>query len=83
MFTPQENLKAQLVEFFTDLIAEWTDNDEFTGRLLEEALLEALENNASYFSTELKKANKLINDYKNIHHEKQEEILGCSSECDI
>jgi len=78
-------LKDQIAHRLGDIILEFLDNEEFTGSLLEEALLEALDENASYFITRATRSYDLLATFQNLDFSDASDDTGtdCSSECDI
>lgn len=89
MSSPQPSkLKLELIAIFNDLIAEWIDLEDFTGQMLEEAIMEALSNNVSYCQNSLLHAERLIDDYQNADKSKfktetEKKLNGDFPECDI
>lgn len=79
----QEEIYAHLVNVISDWVLSYAESDAVTGRLLEEAVLEALESNASYFQTQSKRFNRLITEYKTLQNEKLKKDFKCFAECDI
>lgn len=78
-------LKDQVADRLADIILEFLDNEEFTGSLLEEAMLEALDGNASYFITRATRSYDLLATFQNLDFSDASDDTGtdCSSECDI
>jgi hypothetical protein len=78
-------LKDQIADRLGDIILEFLDNEEFTGSLLEEAMLEALDENASYFITRATRSYDLLATFRNLDFSDASDDTGtdCSSECDI
>ena len=78
-------LKDQVADRLADIILEFLDNEEFTGSLLEEAMLEALDGNASYFITRATRSYDLLATFQNLDFSNDSDDTGtdCSSECDI
>lgn len=89
MSIPQHSkLKLELIEIFKDLIAEWIDLEDFTGQMLEEAIMEALSYNVSYCREALIRAERLTEDYQNADRSKfktetEKKLYGDFPECDI
>jgi len=89
MSIPQHSkLKLELIEIFKDLIAEWIELEDFTGQMLEEAIMEALSHNVSYCRESLIRAERLTEDYQNADRSKfktetEKKLHGDLPECDI
>jgi len=85
VFLSQEELiRNRIVDAISDIILEFIEEDDLTGRLIEEAILEALQDNASYFSGRAEKSNQLVQAFLTSRlNENSGKEFECSSECDI
>lgn len=84
-FRDRDSLKTEISELILDILNQFIEDDELTGMLLEEAVLEALKENASYFSARAQRSNDLLENYLALRLDAHEEENGadCSSGCDI
>lgn len=80
----RDSLKTQISELIGDILTQFIDEDDLTGKLLEEAVLEALQENASYFSARAKVTGDLLESYLALRlNGQKEDGADCSSSCDI
>jgi hypothetical protein len=76
--------KSQISDLIQDIILQFIEEDEFTGKLLEEAILEAMQDIASYFSGRAQCSEDLLKSYLALRlNAHEEDGADCSSGCDI
>lgn len=79
----KDEIFTSFFSLIQDSVLQYIECDELTGQLIEEAILEALEDNASYFAARSEKAMRILHEYKAVKTPKKPQDFKRFAECDI